>query len=156
MIIGLGNPGHEYAKNRHNVGHLVVDQLKNSRTKELQNFRILKPDQFMNDSGIFVAQMLKTYGLQPKALFVIHDDLDIKLGEFKIQFAKGPKDHNGIKSIENELGSNEFWRVRVGIENRVKRSESSGDKYVLEDFTDEEMNVLDEVVKKIGHKLDNI
>ena len=159
LFIGLGNPGQKYENNRHNIGFMVIDQLKNTRTPELQNFRFLKSDEFMNDSGAFVAKQLKALNTQPEALYIIHDDLDIKLGEYKIQLAKGPKDHNGIISIEESLGTNEFWRVRVGVENRtpgIQGPRTPGEKYVLENFTAEEMSVLDGVIKEICEKLKKI
>jgi PTH1 family peptidyl-tRNA hydrolase len=142
LIIGLGNPGEKYKNNRHNVGHMVADKLKAKKT-----------DTFMNDSGVFVKKMFKARGLTPNDLYIIHDDLDIKLGEFKIQFGKGPKLHNGLESIENELGTTDFWRVRVGVDNRDPENRTSGEEYVLQDFTSEEKIVLDVVIKEICKKL---
>lgn len=149
VIIGLGNPGSKYKNNRHNLGHLVVDQLKTQNSK----LKIFKSDRFMNDSGNFVLSLTKTYNLLPNDLFVIHDDLDIKLGEFKIQLGKGPKVHNGLNDIYEKLGTNDFWHVRVGVDNRDPENRAKGDEYVLQDFTVEEKVILDGVIKQICNQL---
>ncbi len=143
LIIGLGNPGEKYRNNRHNVGHLVADVLLAKKTNT-----------FMNDSGSFVKKMLISRGLTPNDLFIIHDDLDIRLGEFKIQKDKGPKLHYGIQSIEKELGTTDFWRVRVGVDNRPpSRKAMEGKDYVLQDFSQEEQEVLQNVISQICKKL---
>ena len=87
-------------------------------------------DIFMNESG----RLLQ--GLPEGELYVAHDDLDLKLGEYKIQFGKGPKDHNGVESVENALGTKDFWRIRIGIDNRATPVE--GETYVLQKFAPEE------------------
>lgn len=107
----------------------------------------------MNDSGSFVLDKTKTYHLNPNNLFVIFDDLDIKLGEYKIQFGKGPKDHNGLNDIYDKLGTDQFWHVRVGIENRDEENKIPGEKYVLQDFSDEESLVIDKVINEVCKKL---
>lgn len=142
LIIGLGNPGNKYKNNRHNVGHMVADKLKSTKT-----------DTFMNESGVFVKKMLKARGISPDNLYIIHDDLDIKLGEYKIQFGKGPKVHHGIESIDEALGTRDYWRIRVGIENRDPEDKISGETYVLQDFTNEEKIILDKVISDICKKL---
>jgi PTH1 family peptidyl-tRNA hydrolase len=151
LIIGLGNPGSKHQNNRHNVGYMVVDALKGVS----KGLTLLKSDCFMNDSGSFVVKKLKAYSIKPEALYVVHDDLDIKLGAFKIQFGRGPKGHNGIIDIEEKLGTSDFWRVRVGVENRMKDlgSKIKGDEYVLSDFTEEEKTILDSVIKQICNQL---
>lgn len=133
LIIGLGNPGEKYKKNRHNAGYLFVDFLGKG----------LKTNVFMNDSGEFVKDK--------KDFIIAHDDLDIPLGKYKIQFGVGPKVHNGILSIENSLKTKDFWRIRIGIDNRKNYVE--GEKYVLEDFTEEELEVLKKVYAKVRDDL---
>lgn len=150
VIIGLGNPGSKYVHNRHNVGHIVVDQLKSQSSK----MKVLKSDRFMNNSGNFVMSQCTKYHIPYTSLFVIHDDLDIKLGEFKIQFGKGPKVHNGLNDIYEKLGTNEFWHVRVGVDNRDPENRAKGDEYVLQDFTVEEKVILDGVIKQICNQLE--
>lgn len=154
LIIGLGNPGGKYKNNRHNVGYMVVDKLKNLRTKKLKNLKIFKSRNFMNDSGSFVKKLLSKYHSIPVSdIYIVHDDLDLPLGTWKMQFAKGPKDNGGINSIEQVLDTNAFWRIRVGIDNRNPEARTSGEKYVLEDFTLDEKIILDKVVNEIYDRL---
>ncbi len=139
LFVGLGNPEAKYSENRHNVGYMALDAINtNLKTKykrkpglhsqkflqsiisDYSPFAVLaKPMKFMNDSGIAVKKLVDAYKIDPKDVYIIHDDLDIALGEFKIQVGKGPKVHNGIKSVEEELGTKEFGRIRIGIENRA-------------------------------------
>lgn len=162
VIVGLGNPGIKYTNNRHNIGFAVVDELQTEISKSQipisKQIKILKSDKYMNDSGLFVKKLKEKYPkMQLNDLYVIHDDLDIPLGSFKIQFGKGPKGHNGIIDIEEKLGTSDFWRVRVGVENRDKGLEIrvKGEDYVLEDFAEEEKLVLNGVIKQICNQLVN-
>lgn len=152
LIIGLGNPGEKYKNNRHNVGYLVTDVLKE---KKLKNTKVAKTDCFMNDSGSFVKFLYTKYDIPHTNLYVVFDDLDIKLGEYKIQFGKGPKDHNGLHDIYDKLGTKDFWHVRVGID-PILRESSRGEEIVLSDFEKEEKAVLDKVTSQICEKLQNI
>lgn len=160
LLIGLGNPGSFYSSTRHNAGFIFVEELQKVvggkyRPTIKNQVRILKSDRFMNDSGVFVKNLVTKYSLSGTDLFVVHDDLDIPLGDFKIQFGKGPKDHNGILSIEKELGTKDFWRIRIGIENRDGYKDGiKGEEYVLQNFTDEEKNILGKVVKSACKKLE--
>lgn len=143
IIISIGNPGKKYINTRHNAGHIVIDYLIKSNL--YNNIRFFESTNFMNLSGEFVSQKLNFYKFKPENLLVLHDDLDIHLGEYKIQFAKGPKVHNGIKSIEEYLHSDKFWRLRIGIENRDKEIKVAGHDYVLGNFTATELLVLKEL-----------
>lgn len=151
LVVALGNPGSVYVNTRHNAGFLVVDELQTLKLPK--DFVIRKSTVFMNDSGSFVKGLLNRYGLDPKNLLVIHDDLDIKLGEYKIQFGRGPKDHNGILDIEEKLGTKDFWRIRIGVDNRPLDEKPMGEEYVLQNFTDEERPILDKVIKEVCKKL---
>ena len=118
LIVGLGNPGKKYINNRHNVGHIFIDYLANELTRSQINvLKIVKTDCFMNQSGVFVKKFIENRKLKIENLFVVHDDLDIPLGKFHIQFAVGPQLHNGLESIEDHLHTKDFWRVRIGIDN---------------------------------------
>jgi len=150
LVVGLGNPGKDYVNTRHNVGYMVVDELKKHKAS---NFQIFKSTNFMNESGSFVQALCTKYDIQNTNLYVIHDDLDIKLGEYKIQFGKGPKDHNGILDIENKLGTKDFWRVRIGVDNRPFDNKPMGEEYVLQNFPPEERNLLDRTIKEVCHQL---
>ncbi len=147
VLIGLGNPGFQYQKNRHNVGHMFIDFLKTQNVE----LRTLKTDCFMNVSGKFVKKNVPRSILQD--LYIVHDDLDIPFGKFKIQFGTGPKLHNGIRSIEDELGTNEFWRVRIGVDARSPENWIDGETYSLEDFTDEQHQQLQSVFENVYKQL---
>lgn len=152
LIIGLGNPGSKYVHNRHNVGHMVIDELQ--PTTRIKGLIIKKTDSFMNNSGFFVKKQLSKYpSVTTSDLYIIHDDLDIQLGAFKIQLGKGPKVHNGLNDIYEKLGSDQFWHVRVGVDNRDPENRTKGDVYVLQDFTEEEKMVLNRVIKQICNQL---
>lgn len=153
LVVGIGNPEVKYKNTRHNVGLMVVDELiSNGRIKDVV---IKRSDKFMNDSGIFVKKQLTVYGLQSTDLYIVHDDLDIPLGAFKIQFGKGPKVHNGLNDIYEKLGTSEFWHVRVGVDNRDPENRAKGDDYVLSDFTSDEQIILSRVIKQICNQLVN-
>jgi PTH1 family peptidyl-tRNA hydrolase len=154
LLIGLGNPGTKYLRNRHNAGHLLVEFLI-SKGKLLKNFQVQKTNSFMNDSGIFIKKVINSCGLRPRDLYVAHDDLDLRLGTYKIQFGVGPKVHYGVRSVENELGTKDFWRIRIGVESRIlnRGSRIPGEKFVLEDFTSDELKILGQVYAKIGEDL---
>jgi len=147
LIIGLGNPGEDYKNTRHNAGFLVADELQ--KRKLPAGVVVKRSDVFMNDSGSFVRKTADKYKLDPSDLYVIHDDLDIPLGSYKIQFGVGPKVHNGVSSVENELRTKDFWRIRVGVENRDPENKVSGHDYVLQDFSEEEEKIFDGVIEKI-------
>ncbi|MFS8158655.1 MAG: aminoacyl-tRNA hydrolase [Candidatus Roizmanbacteria bacterium] len=167
LIVGLGNPDKNHLRNRHNVGWMAIDflssSLKDYFTKEnhsilstirefdIKGERILliKPITYMNNSGESVSALSRFYKIEPKDIYVIHDDLDIPLGQYKVQFEKSPKGHNGILSIEEKLGTKGFWRIRIGVENRTSENKIPGEKYVLENFTKDEEKTIKEIFNKI-------
>lgn len=151
LIVGLGNPGNEYLNNRHNAGYLLIDSLSTQGNKKDYVFK--KTQTFMNSSGESVVKLVNNYSIAPTDLYILHDDLDLKLGTFKIQLGVGPKEHNGIKDIEDKLSTKEFWRIRVGVDNRDPNNRIIGEDYVLEDFTDSELKIIEAVGKKIKNEL---
>lgn len=151
LVIGLGNPGKEYLNTRHNAGLLFVDEL--GKTKLPEGIVVKKSDTFMNRSGEFVKNLADKYNLPNDNLYIVHDDLDILLGSFKIQFGRGPKDHNGLKSVNESLGSDQYWHVRIGVDNRPFDNRPMGEEYVLENFTDEERKILGRTIKEACKKL---
>ena len=170
LIVGLGNVGEKYDDTRHNIGFVVIDilasKLENSKNPNFQeskklkseiikigNLILAKPITFMNSSGEAVAALSTFYKIQPTDLYVVHDDLDIKLGQYKVQLGIGPKVHGGVNSIEEKLGNEGFWRVRVGVENRNPENRISGDEYVMGKFTEDELVIRDEVVKQVVEDL---
>jgi PTH1 family peptidyl-tRNA hydrolase len=151
LVIGLGNPGGDYINTRHNTGFLVVDELQ--KVKLPKDIVLRKSDVFMNESGVFVSELCAKYSVLSTNLYIVHDDLDIALGEYKIQFGRGPKDHNGVGSVDEALGTDQYWHVRVGVDNRPLDNRPMGIEYVLQNFSDEEKVILDAVIKKVCHEL---
>lgn len=168
LVIGLGNPGNKYANTRHNVGYMVLDKLAEtlgatefklnkqgnflSTEVELGGERVIliKPQGFMNNSGISVLHAKNKHkSVKLSGMFVIHDDLDIKLGEYKIQLGKGPKVHNGLNDIYGKIYSKDFWHVRVGIDNRDSTLRTPGNIYVLQDFSDDEIQLTQQSIRDL-------
>ncbi len=151
LIVGLGNPGTEFVNTRHNVGYLFVDKFSK---KKLSTFVTKKTHVFMNDSGSAVKKFIsENSSFSIPNLYIVHDDLDIPLGKYKIQFGVSPKDHNGLESVDNYLGTRDYWHVRIGVDNRDPKNRIPGEKYVLENFTDEERKIIDNVIDEICKKL---
>ena len=151
LVIGLGNPATKYFKNRHNTGYVFVEELlKRGISKSII---AKKTNIFMNDSGSIVKNLFDRYKISLDNLYIVHDDLDIPLGEFKIQKGVGPKLHNGISSINEKLKSKDYWRVRIGVDAREKEDRVAGEKYVLEDFEPREEQILLEVINRAIKKL---
>lgn len=167
LIVGLGNPGIKYQNNRHNIGFQFIDFIakllncrivknkKNNLTvKQFSNKIILaKPQTFMNLSGPPVKKLIENYKLKNENLIIVHDDLDIPLGKFKIQKAVGPQLHNGIESIEKTLKTINFLRIRIGIDNRQQTGPMNGENYVLQDFHPNEKKIIDQIMPKIFNQL---
>lgn len=160
-IIGLGNPGKKYESTRHNIGFLFVEYLEKKLALPSFSFEkkhnaelavgkssvLLKPQTFMNESGLAVRSYLDYYNKnwreELSSVFVAHDDLDIAFGTYKIQLGKGPKIHNGLLSLYNHLHSNNFWHIRLGVDNRNGARTIPGRDYVLAPFTPEELQQLE-------------
>ena len=150
LIVGLGNPGSQYAKTRHNIGFMVADLLaarlgapfkvhKRSGaeivTGRLGNRSVVvaKPRTFMNESGRHVGPLAKFYSVSPADVIVIHDELDIDFGTIRLKLGGGEGGHNGLRSIANALGTKDFQRVRIGIGRPPGRKDPAA--FVLENFT---------------------
>lgn len=154
IIIGLGNPGRKYENTYHSVGFLFIDYLsKNPPNEEFQisNFKLLKSGVYMNQSGEFVKETLKKKGIKPKELLVVHDDSDIKLGEYKFSFERGSAGHKGIQSIISHLHNNKFWRLRIGI--RKEKNRTKAGSFVLREITARDQKILKTVFKEIVFNL---
>ncbi len=162
LIVGLGNIGREYKNTRHNAGFLFLDYMYNSENfsedsklksfiKRAENKVLAKPTTFMNLSGQAVSLISNYYKIKSHEILLVHDDLDIKLGEYKITYTKGPKVHNGIISVEETLKTNKFWRLRIGVDNRTPelRKHIKGNDYVLSSFLQEEKLILQKTFAKI-------
>ncbi|MFQ5882951.1 MAG: aminoacyl-tRNA hydrolase [Candidatus Methylomirabilales bacterium] len=168
-IVGLGNPGSEYARSRHNVGFLVVEELARRLgrrfTRRLRGsvyteetskggpVTLIKPLSFMNESGSPVKDWLEKSGLSPERLLVIHDDLDLAFGRIKVVARGGHGGHQGICSIQEQIGSVAFPRVRVGIGRPDKGKEV---EFVLSEFHEAETQVLPELIGRAADAVEEI
>lgn len=140
LFIGLGNPGKEYQNTRHNVGHMLIDKAPKDKS-------FLKTDTYMNESGIFVQKKVHFYKINLEDLYIIHDDLDLPIGEWRLQFNRGAAGHHGVESIINNLGTHAFWRIRIGIghpENNIPVED-----YVLKPFSSDEKKIINSLIKEI-------
>lgn len=160
LFIGLGNPGTKYAHTRHNLGQMFIFQFIQDNSVSLKNQSKLLAQiaefnknyfavstEYMNNSGLTVQKIAHYYKIDPQDIFIVHDDLDIEVGEYKIQFDRGAAGHNGIKSTIEQLGTQAFNRVRIGI---GKPTDSTPiENYVLQPFTTSEKEKIDRVIKKI-------
>jgi PTH1 family peptidyl-tRNA hydrolase len=149
LVVGLGNPGREYARHRHNVGWMVVDELArrhdaswkgkfSGRLAELRldghRVALLKPETFMNESGRSVAEAVRFYKLEPDAVLVVHDEGDLDLGRLQARKGGGLAGHNGLRSIAQQLKTPEFMRLRVGVGRPGRGDRRPLADYVLSDF----------------------
>lgn len=171
IIVGLGNPGDQYRKTRHNAGEFYLNKLKQAwsdhdftegqpadwletnppagggKTKVFLIF----PKELMNNSGLALKKTLATLKLKPKPadILVMHDDLDITFGRVKISFAKSSAGHKGVESIINNLKSDKFWRLRLGIAPKKKPDHKKIVDFLLKKFKPEEEKTLNKNFKKI-------
>ena len=166
LLVGLGNPNPNNTNNRHNVGFFVIDQInkkfKLSKQKpkfkgllttgeiEEQKVYAIKPLTFMNSSGVCIKELIEYFKINVKDVFVFHDDMDIDLGKVKVKFGGNSAGHNGIDSIDKNIGKN-YSRVRIGIGRPIKNSE--GADHVLENFSIDEKDGVEEVIKNIIESL---
>jgi len=149
LVVGLGNPGREYAHNRHNVGHMVVDELarrhdaswKSKFSGRLADIRIdghkvglLKPETYMNESGRSVRAAAQFYKLEPDAILVVHDESDLELGRLQARRGGGLAGHNGLRSVAQHLGTSDYLRLRVGVGRPGRGDRRDLADYVLADF----------------------
>jgi len=148
LVVGLGNPGEKYKNTRHNTGFMVIDKLAN---KDLPaDVELLKPNSGMNNSGEDVKSVLRYSNLKPDNVWVIYDDVDLKLG--KIRFRQGGSTtHKGVESIIKSLGSDNFKRIRIGIGPLPKQKPI--EKFVLQRFSKKEMLVIEQVVELTADKI---
>ncbi len=154
LIVGLGNPGKNYINTKHNIGFIILDSFigekwskKNQALyiiKEINGEKtiFIKPQTYMNLSGLAVKKFVEYYKICIQDILVIQDDLDLSMGKLRIKHNSGPGGHNGINSIISALGSNEFYRLKIGV---GKSDEIDARDYVLENFTLSEQNILNDL-----------
>jgi len=162
LLVGLGNPSPNNSNNRHNVGFTVIDAInsKFKLSKQKPKFKgllttgniddkkvyAIKPLTFMNSSGICIKELIEYFKIDAKDVFVFHDDMDIDIGKVKVKFGGSNAGHNGIDSIDKNIGKN-YSRIRIGI-GRPKNN-SNGADYVLDNFSVDEKRNVEEVTKNI-------
>jgi PTH1 family peptidyl-tRNA hydrolase len=158
LVVGLGNPGREHERDRHNVGWMVADELARRmdgrwRAKfsgQLAEVRLdalrlalLKPETFMNDSGRSVAAATRFFKVEPGSLLVVHDDVDLEPGRLQARAGGGLAGHNGLRSLAQTLGTQEFLRLRIGVGRPGRGDPRSVADYVLSPFElDEDVGAL--------------
>lgn len=162
LIVGLGNPGEKFNNTRHNVGFLAVDFVLNDGDGFMQAVQshefksemhalqlgeekiiFLKPQTYMNDSGQALKVICNFYKLDlSKDLLVVHDEVDLPFGEIRLSKNASAAGHNGIKSIIENLGTQDFQRLRIGVESRASKGEMPTDDFVLQNFSDEDLKTL--------------
>jgi len=166
LFVGLGNPNPNNSNNRHNVGFLVIDAIneKFKLSKQKPKFKgllttgkineqkvfAIKPLTFMNSSGICIKELIEYFKIDVKDVFVFHDDMDIDIGKVKVKFGGRNAGHNGIDSLDKNIGKN-YSRVRIGI-GRPKK-DSTGTDHVLDNFSNDEKGNVEEVTKNITESL---
>ncbi|MHC0551449.1 aminoacyl-tRNA hydrolase [Salinicoccus sp. CNSTN-B1] len=163
-IIGLGNPGKKYDGTRHNIGFMVIDHLAYDLGIELSNKKfkchfgvgyhkgqkvmLVKPQTFMNLSGEGVRPLLDYYNIETEDILVLYDDLDLPVGRLRLRQKGSGGGHNGIKSLNQHLGTEKYNRIRIGIDRPAPGS--SIPNYVLDKFPKAEHKLLDKVIQRSG------
>ena len=163
LVVGLGNPGKKYERNRHNVGFMAIDELarKNNITVNKSKFNsvygegrignekviLMKPLTYMNNSGISVAECKKYYDIPIKDIFVICDDIDIPFGSIRIKKKGSAGTHNGLKSIIQHLKEDGFPRFKISVGKKIEQMKLAD--FVLSNFTDDEKNILEKEIEDV-------
>ncbi len=171
LFVGLGNPGEKYSNTRHNAGFWWIDlvahqqniNLKNNdkffssigKSSNTKDFYFAKPNIFMNDSGKALSAIANFYKINPNEILVIHDDLDINVGQAKLKFGGSHGGHNGLKSIFTSIGSQDFWRLKIGIGHPgekhlvidyVLKNPSSKERDLIEESLEVSSQLFNEIV----------
>lgn len=171
LIVGLGNPGPEYAATRHNVGFLVVDELarrhggrfrphKRARAQVVETHVagrravLVKPQTYMNESGQAVAPLRVFYRVDPDRLAVVHDELDLPFGSLRLKLGGGDNGHNGLRSLRQSLGTGDFHRARFGVGRPPGRMDPS--VYVLRGFSAAERPEVDVHVVRAADAVESL
>ena len=194
LIVGLGNPGVKYEKTRHNIGFMVVEQFLKDfepvdktqwieekkfksdiaqiewqpRHGDLEKVMLVKPKTYMNNSGLAVSLMSQYLNVLVSDIWIVHDDIDLPIGSMKIRFGGGTAGHHGLESVMEKLGTDKFWRFRMGIGTqnskfnpstslraRVKSSKLRNvEDFVLGKFTGAERGKIRELIKRGAHAIE--
>jgi peptidyl-tRNA hydrolase, PTH1 family len=154
ILVGLGNPGEKYSKTKHNLGFIIIDELANKLGLTWQfdkhfnaevcrngDLILVKPQTYMNDSGVSIAKILNYFKETADNLIIIHDDVDLPFGELRYKQGSGTAGHHGVEDTREKLNTLNFWRVRIGI-GRPENGKFNVEDYVLTDFNREELTRL--------------
>lgn len=167
LIVGLGNPGKEYEKTKHNMGFRAIDEIAKHNSVEINKNKfnglyaeinnnekiiLLKPQMYINLSGDVIKKYVDFYKIDINDILIICDDLDTTIGNIKIKYKGSSGGHNGLKNIESNLKTNEYKRIKIGISNN---KEVDTKDYVLSKFSKEEEKIIDEVIKKFPEIYDD-
>ncbi len=179
LIVGLGNPGDKYESTRHNVGFMVLDRLiKDSQPVDNSDFTedkklkseifvfywqpkkgeaekviLVRPQTYMNNSGMAVSLVAKYYKVKPEDIWVVHDELDLPLGTMKIRFGGSAAGHHGVNDLIEKLGTDKFWRFRLGIafaknKEEIAKHKVNGQEFVLKGFVGGEKSKARAAIKR--------
>ena len=170
LLVGLGNPGEKYARNRHNIGFMALDTIAarcgpvSFRSKfqgEAAEARIgghkillLKPGTYMNNSGQSVGAAAKFYKVEPARIIALHDELDLAAGKIRTKLGGGHAGHNGLRSIDSHLGTQDYHRIRLGIGHPGDKAKVHG--HVLSDFGKAEMEWVTPLLQAVARYIDLI
>ena len=173
LIVGLGNPGFLYTRNRHNVGFMCISHLARERKIRFDRTQghartgagriaservvLARPQTYMNSSGEAVSRLVKRLNIAPSDLIVIHDELDLPPGKIRLRLGGGSGGHKGIDSIITHLGSQDFYRIKVGI-GRPEPPETADKEaavidYVLSNFTPEEKSIIEKTIPEVSRAI---
>jgi len=169
LLVGLGNPGPKYERNRHNIGFVAVDEIVRrhsfapyrARFQSLtaegslagQKVLAMKPTTYMNESGRAVGEAVRYYKLKSDDVLIIHDELDLVAGKIRVKKGGGLAGHNGLRSIDTHIG-NDFHRLRVGIGHPGDKDRVHG--YVLNDFAKSELSMFEKIIDAIGNSAESL
>ena len=167
LFVGLGNPDSKYQNTRHNLGAMVITEYLKKHSLHLNNQSKLSSqiaqhqqslfaitNEYMNNSGIAVQKIAHYYKIDPKDIYIIHDDLDLPVGDYKIQFDRGPAGHNGVISTIAQLGTRSFNRIRIGVGKPTDATPI--ENYVLLPFNSEDKTIINQTISKIIKEIDNL
>ena len=167
LIVGLGNTGEQYEKTYHNIGFLAMDKLAStltltSRTLKLpqrwsfhtlsyethknDEYTLVKPQGYMNESGMYVTPLIKHFSITPDHLIIIHDDSDMRMGTYKLKFGGSSGGHRGIESLIEHLGTQDFWHLRIGIRPEHDPLRIKAEKLVLQHIRKEDQDTIDHTI----------
>ena len=170
LVVGLGNPGDEYARTRHNVGAETVELLAKRHGASLRKGKeraradqvrigpelvaLAIPLTYMNDSGLAVSALARRYGVEPEQIVIVQDELDLPVGALKVKNGGGLAGHNGLRSITAHLHSDAFLRVRIGVGKPV--SKEHGADHVLKKFSKRERTEIDVIIEQAADAVECI